>query len=153
MTITFNNNVSFATADNSSYNAISVGVLGSELDNFTANGWFALYNALGINYRLNSRLSTSFQIGSRYGLITAKESIPGMIATTQRSRMQLGGGGYIAHQFNNNLLMQAGLAFMYENDAYSNNAANAQNNPATRNASGGTFNIAIPIRMSVVFGN
>ena len=39
------------------------------------------------------------------------------------------------------------------NDAYTNSTPGAQNAASTRDASGGAFDIAIPIRVNVAFGN
>ena len=152
MVITSHNNVSFAVADHSTENAKSLGVLGSELDGYSSQGWFSLYNAIGLDIGLGARLAASFQIANRYGAISTYESlISGGISKTKRSRNQLGGGGFVAFQFNQFILVQGGLAFRYLNDAYNNDAPGAQIAAATRNASGGSFDIAIPIRVNVVF--
>jgi len=152
ITITSINNVSFALARPSAGNKTSVGILGLGMDRFSAQSWFALYNALGLDWKLSERLSASFQIANRYGIIAVKESLSTGVSMIERSRVTLGGGGYAAFQFNRFLLMQGGIAFRYQNDSYSNTASGSQNDPATRNASGGTFDIAIPIRLNVVFG-
>lgn len=150
--ITFNNNISFANTPPTKGRSVSVGVLGTDLDIFTAQNWFALYNALGLDFHLNNKLTASFQIANRYGLIINRESLPGIIEKTERSRMQLGGGGYVAFQFNRFLLFQGGVSFRSLNESYSNSNPAAQLNQAKRNASGGTFDIAIPLRVNILFG-
>ena len=152
LTITFNNNISFAGVKRESGDNIVIGVLYSPLTNDTAQKWFALYNALGLDYMLSDKLTASFQIANRFGKITT-ETTPGGAGgfKTDRSRLQLGGGAYTAFQFNKYLLFQGGLAFRFVNDSYSNSAAGAQAAADTRDASGGIFDIAIPIRMRIVF--
>ena len=150
MTITLNNNVSFATADYSTETAKSIGILGIPLNSFTSQSWFALYNALGLDYQLTDDLALSFQIGNRYGLITTNSSVPGGgYSTAEMTRMQLGGGAFAAYQIRN-ILVQAGFAFRYLQDSYSDNAPGAQTTAATRDANGGTIDIAIPIRVRYV---
>ena len=151
ITITSINNISFASAVPSKNNAISMGVLGANLDNYTADAWLALYNALGFDFAFSDRFSASVQVANRYGLITTGTSIANGTATIKRSRLQLGGGGYAAFQINRFLLVQGGFAFRHINDAYSNTDPVSQNSALTRNASGGAFEIAIPVRINIIF--
>ena len=162
------NNVSFASAGPSTGTVIytdsggsrvqkplatSMGVLGTPLDHYSSQSWLGLYNALAAEFRLTTAINGSVQIANRYGLITTEESVLGGIATIKRGHIQLGGGGYVYCQINPRLLVQGGVAVRYVNDTYSNNNIGVQTNAATRNASGGAFDIAIPIRMSIVFEN
>jgi len=152
ITITSINNVSFATADHSTDNVTSVGVLGSQLDQFTADGWLALYNALGLDWKLGQNLTASFQIGNRYGLLTTDNAmLGGGVSTVKRGLMQLGGGAYVVFQWNRFISVKGGFAFRYLNDSYSNTDPASQNAAATRNASGGSFDIAIPIQLTFQF--
>ena len=154
LTITSANNVSFARINRSSLpDDRIVGVLGVPLPLGTSQSWFALYNALGFNYRLNERFTASFQIANRFGRITTVSGAYGEpLVTVTRSRMQFGGGAYLAYHFTQNILFQVGCVFRFLNDTYTNNAVGAQENINYRNASGGMFSFAIPIRMRVVFG-
>lgn len=155
LTITSANNVSFArVARSSREESIIVGVLGQPLRTGTAQRWFALYNAIGFDYRLGDRVTASLQIANRFGKITtthSEYSQPDVVTT--RSRMQLGGGSFIAYQFSPNVLFQGGFIFRYLKDSYTNNRAGAQDNANTRDASGGLFSFAFPVRIQVVFGN
>jgi len=66
--------------------------------------------------------------------------------------MQSGGGGVIIYQVNPSLSMQGGLAVRVVNDWFSNSSESAQNFASTRNANGGSLNIAIPIRLNLTLG-
>jgi hypothetical protein len=109
---------------------------------------------LGLDYRLSDQLVASFQVGSRYGVITTVHTpLGGGSNTIKRSRHQIGGGAFIAYQASNHIHFQGGFVLRYLNDTYFNNDPQAQNVPTTRNASGGMFDFAIPIRMRIVFGD
>jgi hypothetical protein len=151
--LTFVSNVSFASSGRSvpSADTYNVGLFGQNLDEYTDQSWFAIYNALGVDYQVNDKLSVSFQFANRYGIITNDFTSTARVFTIKRSRMQSGGGGYAAFRINQYLLLQGGLAFRYLNDSYSNNETGAQNDLARRDASGGTFDIAVPIRLNLSF--
>jgi len=150
MTATIHTNVSFAQSGKSSEGIISKGVLGQDLSSNTTQDWFALYNAFGFSYRWDNQLAASFQTASRYGLITTEVSpLGGSVYEIKRSQYRLAGGAYALLSYHRNFHMSAGLAFLYVNNSYSNTADGAQNNRNTRNASGGAFGIAIPIRMNI----
>jgi hypothetical protein len=130
-----------------------MGVLGTRLDTGTSERWIAVYNALGFDYQLNERLGASLQIGSRYGSITTVNTpLDGGKSVIERSRFQLGGGTYIAYKLSRNFHLQGGIVLRYLQDSYSNTDPGAQDDPKTRNASGGMFDFAIPLRMRMVFG-
>ena len=150
-TMTLSNNISFAGVDASAGNAISVGVLGQNLPAGYAQSWFALYNTFGILYRLNSQVSASFQIGSRYGLITTDIASSVAASSIQRSHHRLAGGGFIAFQLTNFFRVQGGLGILYVNDLYSNSAAGSQNIASQRSANGGTLEITVPVRIYMTF--
>jgi len=151
-TITSHNNVSFANAGTSSADAVSIGVWGQNLLPDYAQSWFALYNALGVNYRINSQLSASFQIANRLGIVTTTVTPSASDAYEyKRSYVKFAGGGYCRFQFNRYLLLQGGIAFFWEHNSYSNTNPGAQAVAATRDAAGGTFDISIPIRMRISF--
>jgi len=152
LTISSFNNVSFANSGTPTIPSehYSMGIFGTELAPDTTQSWFALYNALGFDFLPGGRfrrLAFSFQIANRYGKIATDTA-----STVVRSRNQLAGGGYIVYTINQHLLLQGGLAFRYLHDSYSNDAPGAQDAEATRDASGGAFEIAIPIRLKLVFG-
>ena len=155
LTITSANNVSFGTIRRSIHDPmIAIGVLGTPLDTGTSQRWVAVYNALGFDYELNERLTASLQIGSRYGVITTVNTpLTGGSNTVVRSRSQIGGGAFITYQAGRHMQLQGGFALRSLNDSYSNNAPGAQDIPALRDASGGMFEFAVPIRMRIVFGN
>jgi hypothetical protein len=155
LTVTLANNFSIATIRRSIDDPIiAMGVLGRKLPTGTSQRWTAIYNALGLDYQLNDQLMASLQLGSRYGVIeTVYTPLAGGSHTTTRSRHQLGGGAFIAYQANRNFHLQGGIILRYLNDSYTNTAPGAQDAAETRNASGGMFDFAFPIRMRMVFGN
>jgi hypothetical protein len=65
-------------------------------------------------------------------------------------RVRLGGGGYAALWFNRNLLLQGGISVLYLNSFYSNTAPLTET-ASTRDASGGIFGIAFPLKMTIHF--
>jgi len=153
ITITSVNNVSFAAIKQSTNTAVSVGLLGSDLNNYTAQSWIGLYNALGLDIKVTDRFSASFQIANRYGLITSNEANIGVNAgffTTKKSQIRLGGGGTAIFHWRN-MVLQGGVTFFYENNSYYNDASGAQDNFSTRNAAGGNFIIAVPLRLYIFF--
>ena len=153
--ITSANNFSFASIRRSdNKDDISMGVLGLPLETGTSQQWIALYNAIGFDYQLTEQITASLQIGNRYGSITTVITpLSGGKNTITRTRNQLGGGTFVAYRFNNNFHLQCGIVFRYTNDSYTNEDPGAQIIAGTRNANGGMFDFAIPIRMSIVFGN
>jgi hypothetical protein len=155
LTVTLANNFSFGTIRRSIDDPIiAMGVLGTMLPTGTSQQWIGLYNALGLDYQVNDQLSASLQIGSRYGLITTVYTpLTGGSTTITRSRHQLGGGAYVAYQANSRFHLQGGFVLRYLQDSYTNSDFGAQDVAETRNASGGMFDFAIPIRMRIVFGN
>jgi len=151
-TLTLHNNVSFAHAGKRSDTNTAVGVWGTVLPVDTEQDWFALYNALGYTLRLSSQFTFTFQIAHRMGIVTTSVSPTDADAyEVKRTYTLLGGGGLLNFQFNRNLLLQTGIGFRYEHNSYSNSAVGAQDAVGTRDASGGTFGIAIPIRMRIYF--
>jgi len=142
----------------------SVGVLGQNLPADHAQSWFALYNALLVNYAISNLLSFSFQVASRYGIITTDidapaiidpntgiEPTPAVFGTIQRSRHRYGGGVYSAFRFNRNITLHTGIAAFSLTDSYSNSTEGAQKVNATKDASGGTFEISLPVRLIMYF--
>jgi len=155
MTITLANNVSFASVLHSIKDeTIAIGVLGFPLPTYTSEGWLAIYNALAIDYKLSKHLTASLHLGNRFGEITTQFDHPdGTQIIEKRTRLQFGGGLFAIYEFTNYFSINGGLAFRLTQDSYSNNGENAQNVSATRDASGGMFDFAIPIRARIVFGN
>jgi len=157
LTITSANNFSFASVKRSTEDPQwAIGVLGTPLPTGTSQRWIAIYNSIGLDYELSDQLKASLQIGNRYGVIeTVEAPLSGGSVTYKRSRMQFGGGMYVGYQLNDNFYLQAGMMFRFLNDSYSNNdpRITVQNNPETRNAGGGMFDFAVPIRMRIVIGN
>jgi len=153
ITITFNNNISYTSAGPSTVDAVSKGVLGTTLDRYSSQSWLGLYNALGLDWHVGEKLTASFQIGSRFGLLATNQSIVGGgVSTVEKSLLQLGGGAYVIYQWNRYVAVRGGLAFRYQNDSYTNDAPGSQNVAETRNASGGSFDIAIPVMVNITFG-
>lgn len=153
LVITSASNFSFGRIQRSKEEPIvAIGVLGSPLPLGTSQQWVGLYNALGADFQLNDNLTLSFQMGHRYGIITTINTpVTGGSITVTRSRHQLGGGGFIAYQINRHLRLQTGFVFRYLNDAYTNNTPGSQLSFAGRDASGGMFEIAVPLRVRMVF--
>ena len=150
--VTLCNNVSFSNVRKSSVDDVFIGVWGQDLPPDNMQSWFALYNAIGINYRLSRQLIASFQVANRYGIVTTVVEPPaGNAYGYKMSQLRLGGGGYAAYQFNRNVLLQGGITFLYMNSAYSNSQTGAQIDPAKRDANGGTFGFAFPIRVRFLF--
>ena len=150
--ITFHNNISFAVTDKAASDNVAIGIWGQNLTLGTEQSWFALYNALGISYRWNEALTFTFQAGSRLGIATTMVTpAVGDDYVYQRSLVKIGGGGFAAYQFNRNLLILGGFGIRWVNNSYINSAAGAQNDPARRDADGGTFEVSIPIRVRITF--
>jgi len=155
LTLISQHNVSFAHTEKTSTDSIAIGLIGQALPLDQEQNWFATHNALLVEYRLTPQLFASFQVGQRYGKIitniadesTANES------TIERSFLKIGGGASIAYQFHRTLRLQGGIILRYENQTYTNSAPGAQNGRATRDASGGYFGIAVPIRMWLSIGS
>ena len=147
-TLTFHSNVSFANTDKTTADAVSVGVWGQNLPLDNAQNWFALYNALDVRLRWNNQLSFTFQIANRLGIVTTTVDPPaGEAYAYKRQLVKLGGGGYFYYQFHRDLLLLGGVSFTYTNNSYSNSRSGARDNAATRDTSGGSFEIGIPIRL------
>jgi hypothetical protein len=162
LTLTSFNNVSMATSRTAQEGRDVFGVTGMQLPINTMQEWFSMFNSFTIAWNPFDRIFVSAQIGRRYGLITTKTYVEDWsvdtgirIDTIERSREQWGGGFFVAyrHSFFD---VQIGLAFRNLFDSYSNTGtpptgSNTQTIAGFRDASGGTFDIAIPIQLRFVF--
>jgi hypothetical protein len=152
--ITSQNNISFATSDKTTEDHTSIGVWHRDLALGHAQSWFALYNALGIDYNLSNSYILSLQLGSRLGAVTTTVTPPsGSEYTIKTQLLKLGAGGSIAYQVNSFLRFQGGINVLYINSTYTNTDPNPANAAAARDSSGGTLNISIPLRMFISFRN
>jgi len=145
------NNISFGKTDTSTADAVAVGVWGQNLAIDNAQNWLAAYNGLGFNYVLNNQITFTFLIQNRLGIVTTTVSpSDGSEAySIKRINNRLGGGGLVIYQFNSNLALQSGIALQYVTDSYTNTRSGAQEVRETRNASGGTFVVTVPVFMSL----
>ena len=158
--ITSFNNISFGESDRTSAAMYAMGVTGIQwLPNGTAQDWLARFHSLTVVYNFTSNLSASIQFGYRYGIINTNiatyNTVTSEIDTAEiiRSRRQFGGGGFIAYRFSH-FNVQVGFSFRHLYDSYSNTRTpygNHQNVMGFRDASGGTFDIAIPIQLAFQF--
>jgi len=141
------NNISFAGVDTSSAEKISVGVLGLNLPAGHSQSWLTMFNQLRFTYRFSSLFSAAIHGEYYTGIITTTTPVSEII----RTKYWFGGGIYSSYQFSRNLFLGAGLNLIQRTDSYTNSDSDAQKTPATRNASGGTFQIEIPISVSFYF--
>jgi hypothetical protein len=155
LVITSFNNVSFGSTAISSVNNDVIGVTGVHLPNNTSQDWFALFNSVTVVYNITSRLIVSAQAASRYGLINTEVHTPGRSFTMERGRRQIGGGAYAAYKFSW-FDLQIGASFRHFMDSYSNTGSPApgaafQTVAGYRDASGGSFDFAVPVQITFVF--
>ena len=148
---TFKTNISFANIEKSGTDSISVGLLGTNLAADTGQSWFAVYGALGILHYFTRQLHVFAQFGNRFGKIKTNVTATGAESEVIRMHNRFGGGAFLAFQFNTYLRLQGGLGFYYMNDLYSNSGKDSQEIAATRNSSGGTFEVTVPVRMRISF--
>jgi len=146
-TISTSHHVTFANSAKPTADSSSFGVIGQVLTANTSSdygqSWLALYSAMCVNYALTPQLSLFGQVGFRNGIITSIYND----YETVRSNFQVGGALLAVFVFHRNVSIEGGLAIRHWNDSYTNTAAGAQSVAATRNASGGTLDISIPISM------
>jgi len=154
-----NNNISFAKTGTTTGNAIALGVWGQDLAPDNAQNWFAAYNTLGTSYRLNSQTNLIFEIASRLGVVSTDTVAPsvggantGEAYSIIRVNHRISGGVVVSYRLNANFVVEGGLNLRYTYDTYTNTHSAAQGSATTRDASGGTFQISVPLFMRMVIG-
>jgi hypothetical protein len=172
LTLTFNNNFSFASANGSKddvrmdwlysmtdiqneVNAEMPGA-GSLLGGEDAKqSYFALYNALAVAYKLSDPLTLKAQIGSKLGSISYADSItpvPGVDIDIDTKAMinQLGVALFAQYAFSPRVEFRFGLDFV--NTYYSMNYdVTAAGTSESEDDKGGTFKFGVPIGVKIVF--
>ena len=163
LVITSFNNISFAESNKSSIDHYVIGVVGQQLPYpNVSQSWFALYNALTVHYDISSRLTLALQAASRFGRITNTGFLLHNTfypdAEIVRTRHTVGGGGFVSYRiFPNRMFetaeIQLGFVFRYLMQSYTNSISGSDEFFGSRDARGGAFDFAIPIRLHIVFGN
>jgi len=157
--LTYHFNVSFAKTAKSSEDTNIVGMWGNPLyhnrdgygEDYQQN-WLGFYNAASFYRKINSYLYTVASIACRYGFWTTTHSRPGYDDYTERKTfLRFGAGGYIGFQTSRSLVFQGGLNILLMNQSYNNAGPDIYRD--TRNASGGSLEFSIPIRMRYSIGS
>lgn len=152
LVITSFHNISFAQTNKSSADAYVFGLTGVLLPENVSQSWLAFYNALTVTYNFSNRFFATVQAASRYGVITNNGFLLNNVvfhedAVVRRTRLVVGGGALLSYRFSPFANFQLGVVLRYIYQSYSNSVPGAQNFPVTRNASGGTFDIAFPVNL------
>ena len=155
LVITSYNNISYGKSDTASAERYVIGVTGIQLPNGSSQDWFALFNSFTVVWNLTERLVVSAQIANRYGIINTEISATDTSSQIERSRKQCGGGAFAAYKFSW-CNLQIGFAFRRLIDSYSNTGSPPAGSTQRtingfRDASGGSFDIAIPIQLTFQF--
>jgi hypothetical protein len=155
LTITFNNNFSFAGAtgedpsDSKKFVASTVSVtnLGTPIPGLVKDqkdSYFGMYNALGVNYKLADNLTARAEIANRLGTYTFDDDGDKYEGVVERLRIVLS-ANYTA---NSHVGFEGGLAFQIDHTSAKAPADIWWN---SKEYKGGTFTFGIPLRLHVVF--
>lgn len=135
---TLNNNISFSVVNGDSGNTV-YGVLGSgNLNDNQSESWFALYNALGVDYSLTDALTLSAQLANGLGIYTQDDDG----SETEIIRNRFIAALFASYAFTNNVTLQGGLRFDVNTAALSNSQSDVEL---------GRFGFAIPVRLRLVY--
>lgn len=160
LTVTFNNNISFASVEGKD-NEVKVGLLGgiplydhpvggeigAWLGKGESSGWFALYNALGFNYRLTDPITVSFQLGNRLRRLSYEYSDSGIKAEATVTANHFAMGASVSYAFSSNILLESGLIFGIDTVTTKYEFTGS---PSTEEKSG-TLSFGVPIRFRVTW--
>ena len=146
LTVTLNNNISFASMTGDNDAKITVV---SPFDNDPTNNpltsdkitesWFALYNALGVNYKVTDNLTGTVQLINRLATTTSKNDSDKTENINDNFRALAG----VIYAFNTHVSFESGLIFDI------NSSTTKITNQDDKTAGWLTF--GIPLRFKVVF--
>jgi hypothetical protein len=156
LTITFNNNVSFAgVEDDDDIKTAVSGVDGMPLTTTiptafksAKDSWFALYNALGVNYKLSDKLTASIQFANRLGTRTTEVEITTPVALSVKQEMtndRFGAAAFASYAFSSNVTIAAGLDFLYSS------TSTKAGTPGTPDTNTGSMTLGIPLYLKIVY--
>lgn len=169
LTITLNNNVSFARASAGSWDPIADrltveargldgAVMVTTNEQLQSQTWLGFYNALAVNYAVNNQFSLQLQVANRFGRTTDDRAFrtpaAGQILSIERTAHNFSAALLASYQFNWFVLIEAGLSTRIHNNTWERSI---YGNPAetsldTRNSwSSGSFGFSLPIRMRLTF--
>jgi hypothetical protein len=156
LTITFNNAFTFAFAEGTTaanqrvlgVDGSWLGTSGARTETQSEQAWYALYNALAINYKLSDPLTLNFGVANRLGMLNKEKIGPEGAADREEKyrTIQLGATVNAAYKFNSFVMMQGGLQFLYDTASYS-----WKSNTTNESHDAGMMYFAIPIRLQVVY--
>jgi hypothetical protein len=150
LTITLNNAFTVAFAEGTSdTNKRVVGLAGDELKigGKEEQAWYALYNALGINYKLTPALTANFGVSNKIGMFNHDDKAPAAEDLSFKFRTnQLGATINAQYKFNSFVMVQGGLQFYYD---YASLAV--KNVRESYDYDTGMMYFAIPLRLQVVY--
>jgi hypothetical protein len=107
-TFTLNNNISFASVKGSDDDIVN-GVAGNPLGKKESGGYFALYNALGVAYKLSDTLALQFQLGNELIKYSYENTTTGIDVTEDITFDTLQTAIFAAYTVNANFSFRFGL--------------------------------------------
>jgi hypothetical protein len=138
LTLTFNNNITFSGVKGSNDKYVYFEGSGPIGDGVSV-GWFALYNALGLNYALTERLTATLQLANVLGSL--KTEVSGGDVTITGDQFYVTAS--TAYAFNANVSFEAGVGLGIEG---------AETKPSSGSSTkNGTLYFGIPLRFLVTF--
>ena len=164
--LTFNNNISFASVAEPTYNANGydivrrVGLDGSSngIPRYHSQEWLAIYNSLAARLLISGRLQFFLEVVSKLGIITENNSdedraggIEGLDSWGARVRTKhtMSAALYASHQFNGLILLEGGLSLYLDNNKteLSGFPPGVLGEHAPTSYSAGAIGFSVPIRL------
>ncbi|GHV92855.1 hypothetical protein AGMMS50268_33580 [Spirochaetia bacterium] len=139
LTITFNNNLSFAYTEGKADGTTVTGLFSPSLGDSQKEGYFAMYNGLGAAYKVTDAFTGKVQIINRWASLTNDN--PGRKDVYDKDQLRIAlSGTYTA---TSHVELGAGLDFGIDHSTYK---------PGTGIGSKtGAFTFAVPLRLKVVY--
>jgi hypothetical protein len=135
-TVTFNNNFSFSKKSGDADDQI-YGIAGTLLGKDASDGVIAVYNALGLAYKLSDLATLNVQVGNRFGSYTYDIGVSGVDKV--KSKLDaLGFTVFALYQFNANVGIRGGLDVL--NNDYTGVAGTFD-----------TLTVGFPVGIKIVF--
>jgi hypothetical protein len=101
-------------------------------------GWFAMFNSLGVTYDLTEKLTAAFQLANLLGVLSGES--PGTKTSDSTNKFCVTASTLYA--FNANVSLEGGIAMMAEGGTVDN---------GTTKTDKGIFSFGIPLRFKVSF--